>query len=64
MKVLDLFGSQSLSDIDTSLGDLLIGKNALEEGLPFSGSIDELAIYNRVLSDSEVADFHHVAKDK
>jgi len=65
IKILDGFGARSLATLDVSLGDVLIGKGG-EDGLanPFSGSIDEVAIYNRALSEMEVSNFYEVSKQR
>lgn len=46
---------------DGSLGDLLIGR---VQGIFFDGSIDDIAIYNRVLSDTEVTQLYNQTVSK
>ena len=43
--------------VDTTTSDLVIGSRAWNDRF-FNGNIDEVAIYNRVLSDTEIADHY------
>ncbi len=53
IKIAEATGQRSLANIDISLGDLLIGKGIIVEDF-FSGSIDDVFIYNRALSETEI----------
>lgn len=63
-KILDKTGAKSLHDIDPTIGNFIIGKSSVA-GLenPFQGSIDELTIYNRALSEQEVLDLYEATKE-
>jgi hypothetical protein len=57
-KILDQSGARSLANIDTTVGDLLIGKSAVADlENPFNGILDEVSIYNRALSEQEIQEY-------
>lgn len=63
VKILDKAGAKSLNDINSAIGNLIIGKSSavgLEN--PFQGSIDEVTIYSRALSEGEVQHLYDVTK--
>ena len=55
--------SVSFSDIDTLNADINIGWFNNGYGFHFTGSVDELAIYEKLLSEQEIKSHHFLARE-